>query len=175
MTDKVLFLRALEPEDLDLLYEVENDPSIWWIGGQKGPYSRFMLRQYLADITGDIYTDKQLRLVAVMKETNEPVGLVDLMDFSPAHHKAEVGILVFPEFRGKHYASSVLQLLEAFAAEHLLLHQLFAYTPVQNQAAVHLFRKNGFAEEHRLVDWIRLNDGFCDAFLFKKILDSSKK
>ena len=99
LSDDRLYLRPVEPEDLELLYREENDSSIWWLGEQTGPYSRFMLRQYLADVTGDIYTDRQLRLVAVRKDDEVPVGLVDLSNFSPQHLRAEVGVLVFSPYR----------------------------------------------------------------------------
>ena len=118
LSDDVLYLRPVEPEDLELLYREENDSSIWWLGEQTGPYSRFLLRQYLADVTGDIYTDRQLRLVAVRCADDMPVGLVDLSNFSPQHLRAEVGVLVFPQFRNQGHALRMLKLLEDFAREH---------------------------------------------------------
>ena len=38
--EKKIFLRALEPEDLDFLYEMENDESLWEVGSTNVPYSR---------------------------------------------------------------------------------------------------------------------------------------
>lgn len=55
----VVRLRALEPEDLDLLYTIENDRELWNIGNTNMPYSRFFLHEYIASVSGDIYTDKQ--------------------------------------------------------------------------------------------------------------------
>ena len=37
MEDKKIHLRALEPEDLDFLYEMENDESLWEMGGTNVP------------------------------------------------------------------------------------------------------------------------------------------
>ena len=37
-------LRALEPEDLELIYRLENDPDIWRWGTTTVPYSRFAVR-----------------------------------------------------------------------------------------------------------------------------------
>ena len=37
-------LRAPEPEDLELLYEWENDSSLWIAGNTRAPYSKFQLR-----------------------------------------------------------------------------------------------------------------------------------
>ena len=36
-------LRAIEPEDLDLLYQIENDSSLWDVGTTNVPYSRYTL------------------------------------------------------------------------------------------------------------------------------------
>ena len=42
-----LVLRALEPSDLDFLYQLENDTSIWEISGTLKPYSKKVLQLYL--------------------------------------------------------------------------------------------------------------------------------
>ena len=47
-------LRALEPEDLELLYSIENDDSIWKIGASNVPYSKYVLRDYIANSHNDI-------------------------------------------------------------------------------------------------------------------------
>ena len=58
-----IFLRALEPEDLDFVYEIENDENIWELSHTQTPYSRFLIKQYLEEAHKDIYEAKQLRLV----------------------------------------------------------------------------------------------------------------
>ena len=78
-------LRAMEPEDLDVLYEIENDAEMWHIGAVNVPYSRYLLHDYIAHATGDIYTDRQVRLMIENAE-GQCVGLVDLVDFNPQHH-----------------------------------------------------------------------------------------
>ncbi|MGB7394560.1 MAG: GNAT family protein [Pricia sp.] len=55
-------LRALEPEDLDFLYELENKTAIWEISGTTTPYSKGVLKKYLENAHLDIYEVKQLRL-----------------------------------------------------------------------------------------------------------------
>ena len=42
-----IYLRAVEPEDMDIMYEMENDPSMWDISNFTVPYSRYVLRQYI--------------------------------------------------------------------------------------------------------------------------------
>ena len=73
-------LRAMEPEDLDVLYTIENDDKLWTVGSTNVPYSRYALYEYVANTSGDIYADRQVRLM-VCNEQEEVVGIVDLMDF----------------------------------------------------------------------------------------------
>ena len=56
-------LRAMEPEDLELLYHIENNRDLWKVGATNVPYSRYVLRDYIARATGDIYTDRQVRQI----------------------------------------------------------------------------------------------------------------
>ena len=46
INDEIL-LRAVEPEDLDLMYQIENDPESWDISNFTVPYSRYMFREYI--------------------------------------------------------------------------------------------------------------------------------
>mgnify|MGYP002508081413 CR=1 FL=1 len=60
-----IYLRAVEPEDMDVMYEMENDPSMWDISNFTVPYSRYVLRQYIEGSQCDVFADKQLRLMIV--------------------------------------------------------------------------------------------------------------
>ena len=40
-------LRAIEPEDIDLLYTWENDPEIWEVSHTLVPYSKYILALYI--------------------------------------------------------------------------------------------------------------------------------
>ena len=58
-----IYLRALEPEDLEFIHAIENDESVWEVSNTETPYSRFLIKQYLEESHKDIYQVKQLRLV----------------------------------------------------------------------------------------------------------------
>ena len=87
---EIINLRALEPEDLELLFNIENNKEFWEISTTITPYSKFILRQYLENSHRDIYDVKQLRLVICKAADNEPVGLIDLFDFDPRHKRAAI-------------------------------------------------------------------------------------
>lgn len=53
------YLRAIEPEDLDLMYIIENDPKLTQYSSTTVPLSRYALKQYIAESSGDLYRDSQ--------------------------------------------------------------------------------------------------------------------
>ena len=65
--------RAIEPEDLDVLYKIENDTSLWNVGVTNVPYSKYMLHEYIAGSSGDIYADKQVRMI-ISNDAGDIVG-----------------------------------------------------------------------------------------------------
>lgn len=85
-------LRALEPEDLDILYRYENDSSLWEVGTTIAPFSRKQLYDYIAGYSNDIYAERQLRLMVDDAATGETVGTVDITDFSPADNAASLAL-----------------------------------------------------------------------------------
>lgn len=165
----MLKLRALEPEDLDVLYEIENNEQEWGIGSTTVPYSRYALSDYIANNAYDIYTDKQLRQV-ITNEDNKVIGLVDLINFEPRHSRAEVAIIIAHKYRHQHYALHSLEKLIAYAKDFLHLHQLYALVPETNFASVNLFKKLGFEESATLKEWIFNSCKAENALLFQLFL-----
>jgi diamine N-acetyltransferase len=167
---KVRF-RALEPEDIDVLFEWENDASIWEVSNTYEPFSKYILAKYIKDSQRDIYESRQVRLVIENLE-GKPVGAIDLFDFDPFHFRAGVGILIQSEDDRRHgYASDALNLLCIYATDHLRLHQLFANIGEENEASIQLFTKNGFELCGVKKDWRRTLDGWKNELMFQKILD----
>ena len=63
-----LYLRAPEPEDLELMYRMENDTTLWSVGNTLLPYSRYTLKKYIDNKKNDIYytiIDKEKKTVKV--------------------------------------------------------------------------------------------------------------
>lgn len=168
LTSEHLLLRALEPEDLDVLYRWENDPSIWGEGSMIPPFSRYDLKQYITNAQ-DIYSSRNLRLVVEERTTKQVVGMVDLFDFEPIALRVEMGILIFEDFRGKGYAKETLELVRNYVFGFLRCHQLVARASVKNEASLRLFRESGFTEAGLLKDWVRDNALWCDCMIFQLI------
>ena len=165
-------LRAIEPEDLDTLYKIENDRTLWRIGPTNVPYSRFALHQYIEDSTSDIYIDKQVRLM-IDNEDGETVGIIDLMNFSPQHKRAEAGIVIMVPFRRQGYGTAALSELIVYAKEVLHLHQLYIVVSLENSESVRLFTAQGFCQTAVLTDWLFDGKEYQDAYLMQLFLRKS--
>ena len=159
-------LRAPEPEDLDFMYQLENDSSLWTVSNTTGPYSRYALKQYIQQQKNDLFLDNQLRLMIENKE-HRLVGVIDLFNFEPFHRRAEVGIAVHPSFRGQGIATLALHLLQKHCFSFLGLHQLYAYVDVSNEASLHLFTRCGFQECALLKEWMRTGEHFQDVVMLQ--------
>ncbi|AMD85036.1 diamine N-acetyltransferase [Capnocytophaga haemolytica] len=162
------YLRALEPEDIDFLYHLENEEELWEVSQTQLPFSKYLLLSYIQNATQDIYEAHQYRFV-ICDNDNHPVGLIDLYDFDPKNKRASVGVALLKEAREKGYASEALQLLMQHSQTYLDLHQLVAYIPNDNQASIKLFEKTGFAKSALLKDWIYFKGSYKDVLIYQYI------
>lgn len=164
-------LRALEPEDLDFLYQIENNESFWQVSHTNAPFSKYILKQYLENAHLDIFEAKQLRLLIEEKLTRKQIGMIDLFDFNPIHKRAGIGILIHPKFQKNGFASEALSNLISYCFSHLNLHQLYANISSDNIKSISLFTKHHFKEAGIKKDWNLLNGKFTDEVLFQLIKD----
>ncbi|HEX5002250.1 MAG TPA: GNAT family protein [Bacteroidia bacterium] len=173
---KKISLRALEPADIDLMYEWENDTTIWEVSGTLTPFARYTMEQFVKSANQDIFTTRQLRLAIDEKTTkkNNPVtiGYIDLYEFDPANMRAGVGILIGDkESRRKGFGLEALNLLSDYAFRILNLHQLFCHVHVNNEASIRLFSSAGFSLSGELQDWTLQNGNWVNVFLMQKVND----
>ncbi len=165
-----IFLRALEPNDLEFVYAMENDQSIWEVSNTQTPYSRFLVKQYLKNAHQDIYEAKQLRLAICQDKDFPALGLIDLFDFDPKNNRAGVGIVIQgTENRKQNIGSEALGLLIRYAFYHLNLHQLYANIGTENEASITLFTKFGFQKIGTKKDWTLVNGIYKDEAIFQLI------
>ena len=167
----IVKLRAMEPEDLDLLYQIENDSSIWHVGTNNVPYSRYVLHDYIAHASGDIYTDKEVRMM-IDNEQGETVGIVDLVNFSPQHQRAEIGIVIKDGCRNLGYANAAIRKIMSYAHNVVHLHQLYASVEATNEISLNLFESLGFSRSICLKEWTFNGNTYVDAIVIQKFLKS---
>lgn len=164
--DKI-YLRAMEPSDIDLLFEWENNTENWLNSGTHKPFSRHAIENHVLNAR-DVYTEKQLRLMIATRSEGRTVGTIDLFDCDFANARAGVGILIeFPADRGNGYGREALSLLCAYCGEVLLLNQLHAEVLETNTASIQLFESAGFSRTGYRPEWVKTKSGYSGTVLFQ--------
>lgn len=164
-----IYLRAIEPMDLESMYVIENNPELWEVSSFTVPYSRYVLKQYIEHSANDIYVDKQLRLMICRKSDNATLGIVDITDFVPLHGRGAVGIMVHEEYREQGCAKDAIALLCRYAFNFLHLKQLYAHVSVDNEASIKLFSSCGFIQNGLLKNWLRVGNTYKDVIFMQCI------
>lgn len=163
-------LRALEPTDLDTLYRWENDTALWSVSDTVAPFSRQALWQYLEQNTGDIYAQRQLRLMITLAAEGTPIGTIDFLNFDPLNNRAELGLFIADEWRGKGLGRQALELLTVYAREHIGLRQLYVYIALDNTVCLNMFEDYGYRRVGILNSWVKRGSTYRDVALLQMIL-----
>lgn len=166
LKNKDIVLRAVEPEDLEILYRWENSTVLWYHGNTLAPYSKLVLRQYINDsLEMDIYQSKQLRLMIDLVEEKVTIGTIDLYDIDAHNRRAGIGILIDDDYRRRGFAKQALELMSNYAFDFLYLHQIYAYIAQSNTNSISLFQKAGYQSVGILKDWLQRGEEFEDVYL----------
>jgi len=163
---KKIQLRAMEPEDIDILYDWENDTNVWHISNTIAPYSRYVIEQYVFSVQ-DVFVNKQIRLMIEVEKS--PIGCIDIFDFDPNNKKAGIGILIADTMRNKGFASDALETLIEYCFNSLQLHQLYCSILTDNLNSLKLFSKHGFTVCGIRKDWVFVNNAWKDEHFLQLI------
>ena len=168
LSNDIITLRALEPTDLDTLYRWENDTALWTVSDTVAPYSREALWHYLEQYTGDIYAQRQLRLMITLAN-GTPAGTVDYLNFDPLNNRAELGLFIAPEHRGKGLGRQALDLLTAYSREHIGLRQLYVFIAIDNVVCLKLFEDYGYRRVGTINSWVKRGSTYRDVALLQMV------
>lgn len=163
-------LRALEPDDLDILYDTENDKSLWKYSNTSSPFSKHSLKKFIENSHLDIIEHNQVRLV-LSDKNNLPFGFIDLFKYDMTNKRAGVGIIIFEKYRSRGLGSISLDLIENYVKKYIPIHQLYANISSENIESIKLFEKHNYLKVGNKKDWIYYNNKYFNELLYQKILD----
>ena len=166
-----IFLRAPEPQDVDFLYELENDQKFWHLSNITVPFSHFDLEQYILRLDKDIFLAKQARFIIELSECDHKVaiGAIDFFDVEPKHLRAGIGIMIIEERRGFGFAGTALDILIDYSFSHLGLHQLYCNVEKDNTKSLKLFKEKGFIVSGEKMKWNKRNNKWVDELFLQLI------
>lgn len=163
-------LRAIEPKDIDFLYDTENNIDLWELSNTTNPFSKYILEKYLNNSHKDIFTTKQVRFVIESIKEKKVVGMIDLFDYEPIHLRAGVGINIIKNEQRKNYAESALIILKEYCFNILRLNQVYCNISSDNKASIKLFEKVGFKFSGKKKQWLNTSEGFKDVLFYQLFL-----
>lgn len=161
MAEKKYMLRAVEPEDAEVMFSVENDTEVWAYSDNIAHFSMHFLKQYAETYNADPWSQGMLRLIVCERRENmpayesDPLGIVDLYDISLLHRTAKVGIYIRKDFRKEGVAKHSLYMLKSYVIRRLGLKSLLALVSVSNDAGKRLFTSSGFGKVGMIPQWIK--------------------
>lgn len=113
----MIFIRPLQSTDFELLFLWENQPELWRVSEQQGPFEKEEIREFMENCLDPTNLSITRWIICL---SAEPIGAVDFFDYDEQSNQCGLGIFItYPENRNKGYASKALQL----ALEHLALLQ----------------------------------------------------
>ncbi len=170
LENETIRLRALEPEDVDILYKWENDSNVWKVSNTIAPFSKYILRQFIESQRQNIYETGQLRLIIETKANTRPVGAIDLFDIDPYNRRAGVGILIYETAdKRQGYASNALSVLIRYCFDVLGLNQIYCNIPAYNIPSLSLFKGKGFTVVGIKKEWIKTTSDWQDEYMLQLI------
>jgi len=164
-----IFLRALEPSDVELLYQWENDPEIWKISQTLTPYSKYTLKEFVDSAKEDIFTSKQVRFMINLLNTKQTVGILDIFDIDFMNSRAGMGILIDKKFRNQEIGTEAINLAIHYLFNTLLFHQVYCNILNNNSVSLKLFEKCGFSIIGTKKDWTKTENRYEDVIMLQRI------
>lgn len=165
---KRTYLRAMEMTDMPMYMEMANNPDIeWMVGGWSYPISSLEQEEWFRRV----YTDKRnLRFTIVLKDSDEAVGMINLVDIDWKNRSAFTGIKLSPKApKGIGIATDAVMTLMQYAFEELGMVRLDGSWVEYNKASLRLYQKCGWKVEGKKEN-ASFKRGVYSAVLFGGIL-----
>jgi diamine N-acetyltransferase len=143
----MITLRKLLYYDLDTVFRWENNPELWAVSEQKGPFSQDEIKAFVEKCL-DEENPEITRWIICWNE--EPIGAVDLFDLNPGKGTCGIGIFISDkQFRNRGYAGIALRIMIATLKDRPI-QKLEAIIHDDNRPSVKLFLGHGFMPAHSL-------------------------
>jgi len=166
---ELIQLRAPEPNDVDFLYDLENNQQLWHLSNTRMPFSRLDLEQFVFQAEKDTFVAGQARFMIdnIGGGERKTIGTIDLFSVEAKHRRAGIGISIIEEERGKGFASVALDIVIDYSFSVLNLHQLFCNIEEDNVKSLQLFESKGFLRAGKKVDWNMKDGDWVDEYLLQ--------
>ncbi|MFG3697527.1 GNAT family N-acetyltransferase [Micromonospora sp. NPDC047620] len=147
LTDGVVTLRPLGPDDVDLMYRLHTLPEVVANQAPPVPPTRAAIERRCRLSESGWLTGSIARLLILDATTDEPVGSCGMSYLDAAAGEASIGYALLPAARGRGLATRAVRLLAGWAFGPVGTARLTAATLPGNVASQRVLEKVGFRRE----------------------------
>ncbi|MFF5291367.1 GNAT family N-acetyltransferase [Paractinoplanes globisporus] len=147
LTDGVVTLRPLGPDDFDFLFALHNLPEVWQTSVPAVPPGADDVRRRCTRAAAHWLEGTRADLVITEAATGTPAGDIGLFYQEPATGQGMIGYSMLPAFRGRGFATRAAQLLSLWAFAETDIARLIAGTLPTNVGSQRVLEKAGFHRE----------------------------
>ncbi|GIM95656.1 hypothetical protein Ato02nite_074490 [Paractinoplanes toevensis] len=147
LTDGVVTLRPLGPDDIAFATAVRNLPEVWQTSVPPEPPPAEVVRHRCERAAAHWLAGTRADLVIVDAGTGTPAGEIGLFYQEPVTGQAMIGYSMLPAFRGRGFATRAAQLVALWAFAETDIARLIAGTLPTNVGSQRVLEKAGFRRE----------------------------
>lgn len=159
-------LRILKPSDAKFIFEHANNREISKYTDIPHPFKMPEIKKYINKSLMKFKKKKSFIFGIEMKEANEIIGIVSLVDVNYKNKSVELEYWVSPKYWRKGIAAESLGLIQNFAFKKLKLNRIFAKILPQNIASINFLKKKRFIHEGTLRKSLFEKGRFNDILVF---------
>jgi RimJ/RimL family protein N-acetyltransferase len=174
---KRFILRAITPEDALEIFRLYTTPEVTRYLPHLRMTSLDEAVEKVQRYQSAFEKQESFAWAVIQRGQSQLMGTCVLHHLNLAHHRAEVGYSLSPEWWGKGVMSEVVAVELAFAFETMGFHSLEAIIDPDNTASRRLLEKLGFVQEaHFREDWFDEAAGrFTDTAIFSLLKSNWRK
>lgn len=153
-----LIIKAFEDKDMESLHAwLNEEESVAMVG------RTFITLQEVQNHVQNKRNNDD-KMFAFLNSEDELIGWGHLSHIEPFHGRAEIGILLAPNYRGRGYGYHAMSLLIDIGFNKLRLHRIYLTTRGINKNALKLYKKLGFVLEGTLREHGFINGQYHDTY-----------
>jgi ribosomal-protein-alanine N-acetyltransferase len=164
-----LRLREIVPADADVLYRLRRDPAVTTYLDRDNDRDITVVHELIAKIGKSLEQGDGITWALSLRDSPELIGTLGFWRIDKAHHRAEIGYTLFPQFWRQGLMTEAIEAIMVYGFHHLKLHSVEANTAVGNTASQTLLERSGFVREaHFRENWY-YNGKFTDSYIYCRL------
>ncbi|MEE3809182.1 GNAT family N-acetyltransferase [Lysinibacillus fusiformis] len=161
-----LRLRELTLEDVPAIFRCFSNEAVTSYYGQEPFVDTQQAKQAIKQFAKNFEQKRGIHWGIERKDSNEVIGTIGFHLWSAAHHRAEIGYEIHPDYWRQGYIKEAVQKVIAYGFQDMNLNRIGAVVFLENEASSQLLMKLGFQQEGILRDYMYQNGQAYDTFIY---------